>query len=177
MKTMWKGAIQLGLVSIPVRMYAATEEKTVRFHQLHAADHGRVRYDRVCEVCGEEVAFEDLVRGHEYAKGHYAVLSDDDLRAVPIPSNRAIEIAQFVDLAEVDPILHQRTYYLAPDEAGRKPYQPLRSVLEQTHNCVRLIEAYVNTAGGQGVEPAHVRRGIGHGQIDRNSSLDSGQWR
>jgi DNA end-binding protein Ku len=135
MKTMWKGAIQFGLVSIPVRMYTATEEKTVRFHQLHAADHGRVRYDRVCEACGEQVTFEDIVRGHEYAKGHYVVLSDDDLKAVPIRSNRAIEIEQFVDLAEVDPILYQRAYYLVPDEAGRKPYQLLRSVLVQTHKA------------------------------------------
>jgi len=135
MKTIWKGAIQFGLVSIPVRMYAATEEKTVRFHQLHAADHGRIRYDRVCEVCGEQVLFEDIIRGHEHTKGRYVVLGDDDLQAVPIRSNRAIEIAQFVDLAEVDPMLFQRTYYLVPDEAGRKPYELLRGVLLQTHKA------------------------------------------
>ena len=135
MKTMWKGAIQFGLVSIPVRMYTATEEKTLHFHQLHDADRGRVRYDRVCEVCGEQVAFEDILRGHEYAKGHYVVLSDEDLQAVPVRSNRAIEIAQFVDRAEIDPILHQRAYYLAPDEAGRKPYHLLRVVLAQTRKA------------------------------------------
>lgn len=132
MKTMWKGAIQFGLVSIPIRMYTATEEKSIHFHQLHDKDHGRIRYQRVCSLDGEEVPYEDIIRGFEIEKDRYVVLDDGELEAIPVASTRAIEIAQFVQIQDIDPIYFQKSYYLAPDEIGAKPYHLLRTVLQDT---------------------------------------------
>lgn len=131
MKTMWRGAISFGLVSIPIRVYTATEEKTLRFNQLHEKDHGRIRYNRVCAKCGEEVSYEDIVKGYEYEKDQYVILTDEDFDAVPVESTRTIDIAQFVDRSEIDPIYYKKTYYLGPEEAGVKAYQLLRDALEE----------------------------------------------
>ena len=131
-RTMWKGAISFGLVSIPVRLYPATEERALRFNQLHDADGGRVRYLRVCSACGEEVAFEHIVKGYEIEKDRYVQLTDGDLDAVPVESSRAIEILQFVELDEIDPILFKKSYYLVPEEVGVKPYALLRRAMADT---------------------------------------------
>jgi DNA end-binding protein Ku len=130
-KTMWRGAISFGLVSIPVRVYTATEEKTLRFNQLHEKDHGRIRYKRVCTVDGEEVPFDEIVKGYEYEKDRYVILTDEDFEAVPVESTRTIDIAQFVDRSEIDPIYYKKTYYLGPEEAGVKAYQLLRESLRE----------------------------------------------
>jgi DNA end-binding protein Ku len=126
---MWKGAISFGLVTIPIRLYPATEEKTLRFNQLHDEDHGRIRYKRVCEVDEEEVSFEHIVKGYEYEKGKYVVLENEDFDAVPVESSRAIDILQFVDLDEIDPIYFQKTYYLIPEETGLKAYTLMRQAM------------------------------------------------
>src|SRR5690349_6533211 len=97
-RAMWKGAISFGLVSIPVSVYPATEEKSLKFNQLHDEDMGRIRYKRVCAIDGEEVSFEHIVKGYEYEKDHYIVLDDEDFDAVPVESSRLIDIVQFVDL-------------------------------------------------------------------------------
>ena len=130
-RTMWKGAISFGLVSIPVRLYPATEEKTLRFNQLHDKDHGRIKYQRVCSICGQEVAYEHIVKGYEYEKGKYVVLEDEDFEAVPVQSSRAIDIVQFVALEEIDPIYFQKSYYLVPEETGIKPYNLLREAMSE----------------------------------------------
>src|SRR6266536_3164544 len=128
-RTMWKGAISFGLVTIPVGLYPATEEKTLRFNQLHDEDHGRIKYKRVCAVDGEEVPFDHIVKGYEYEKDKYVVLTDEDLAAVPVESSRAIDILQFVDLDDIDPIYFQKTYYLVPEETGLKAYALLREAM------------------------------------------------
>ena len=130
-RTMWKGAISFGLVSIPVKMYPATEEKTLRFNQLHDKDHGRIKYQRTCSVCGEEVAYEHIVKGYEYEKGKYVVMEDEDFDAVPVESSRAIDIVQFVDAEDIDPIYYQKSYYLVPDEVGLKAYTLLRRAMSE----------------------------------------------
>ena len=130
-RTMWKGAISFGLVSIPVRVFPSTEEKAVRFNQLHDADGGRIKMKRTCSVCGEEVAFENIVKGYETEKGHYVILTDDDFDAVPVESSRAIDIVQFVDLDEIDPIFFKKSYYLIPEETGVKAYGLLRKALSE----------------------------------------------
>ena len=130
-RSMWKGAISFGLVTIPVSVFPATEEKSLKFNQLHDEDMGRVRYKRVCEVDGEEVTFEHIVKGYEYEKDHYVVITDDDLDKVPVESSRAIDIVQFVDLDEIDPILFKKSYYLVPDETGAKAYALLRKALSE----------------------------------------------
>jgi DNA end-binding protein Ku len=128
---MWKGAISFGLVTIPVAVYPATEEKTLRFNQLHAKDEGRIRMKRVCSIDGEEVGYEDIVKGYEVEKDRYVVLTDEDLDAVPVESSRAIDIQQFVELEEIDPILFKKSYYLVPEETGAKAYALLRRALQE----------------------------------------------
>jgi DNA end-binding protein Ku len=128
---MWKGAISFGLVTIPVAVYPATEEKTLRFNQLHDEDGGRVRQKRVCEKDGEEVTFEHIVKGYEVEKDRYVVLTDDDFAQVPVASSRAIDIVRFVDLDEIDPVLFKKSYYLVPDETGAKAYALLREAMTQ----------------------------------------------
>jgi DNA end-binding protein Ku len=130
-RTIWKGAISFGLVSIPVGVYPSTEEKTLRFNQLHDKDHGRIKYLRVCSICAEEVPFEHIVKGYEYEKGKYVVMEDEDFEAVPIESSRAIDIIQFVDLEEIDPLYFQKSYYLVPDESGVKAYTLLRRAMQE----------------------------------------------
>jgi DNA end-binding protein Ku len=129
---MWKGAISFGLVSIPIRLYPATEEKGLKFNQLHDEDHGRIKYQRVCAIDGEEVPFEHIVKGYEYEKDKYVVLTDEDFDAVPVESSRAIDILQFVDLEEIDPMYYKKTYYLIPEEMGVKAYTLLREAMSQT---------------------------------------------
>jgi len=126
---MWKGAISFGLVTIPVRMYGATEEKNIKFNQLHAPDGGRIRYKRVCSVDGEEVGWDEIVKGFEYEKDHYVTVTDSELESLPVSSARAIEIERFVNEDEIDPIYFQRSYYLAPEVAGLKAYQLLREAM------------------------------------------------
>jgi DNA end-binding protein Ku len=130
-RSMWKGAISFGLVTIPVAVYPATEEKTLRFNQLHDEDMGRVRNKRVCEKCGQEITFEHIVKGYEYEKDHYTVMTDDDFDAVPLESSRAIDIVQFVDLEEIDPVYYKKSYYLIPDQTGAKAYSLLREAMSQ----------------------------------------------
>jgi len=128
---MWKGAISFGLVTIPVAVYPATEEKTLRFNQLHAEDGGRIRMKRTCSIDGEEVPYEEIAKGYEYEKDKYVVLTDEDFDAVPVESSRAIDIQQFVDIDEIDPTLYKKSYYLVPDETGAKAYALLREAMSQ----------------------------------------------
>jgi DNA end-binding protein Ku len=128
---MWKGAISFGLVTIPVSVYPATEERSLKFNQLHDEDMGRIRYKRVCDIDGEEVTYDHIVKGYEYEKDRYVVLTDEDLDAVPVESSRAIDIHQFVDLQEIDPVYYKKTYYLVPEETGAKAYALLRRALQE----------------------------------------------
>jgi DNA end-binding protein Ku len=129
MRTMWKGAISFGLVTIPVKMFSATDEKTVRFNQLHGTDGGRIRYRRTCSVDGEEVPYNEIVKGYEYEKDRYVILTDEDFEAIALPSSRAIEIQRFVESEEIDPIYFQRSYYLVPETTGVKAYALLREAM------------------------------------------------
>ncbi|HYT26370.1 MAG TPA: Ku protein [Actinomycetota bacterium] len=129
MKTMWKGAISFGLVTIPVKLYGATEEKSLRFNQLHASDGGRIRYKRVCALDGEEVEYSEIVKGYEYEKDHYVTLTDEELDSLPVPTAKAIEIERFVDIDQIDPIFFQKSYYVVPEGTGVKAYQLLREAM------------------------------------------------
>ena len=131
-RAMWKGAISFGLVTIPVSVYPATEEKTLRFNQLHDEDGGRIRMKRTCSIDGEEVSYEHIVKGYEYEKDRYVILTDDDFEAVPVESSRAIDIQQFVDLEEIDPMMYKKSYYLVPEETGAKAYALLREALNRS---------------------------------------------
>ena len=122
MRTLWKGSLSFGLVTIPVRMYPATDEKSVSFNQLRASDHSRIGYQRVAKADGEEVPYDQIVKGYEYEPDRYVVFEPDELDALKPASSRTVEILQFVPLEQIDPIYFQRSYYLAPEAAGAKAY-------------------------------------------------------
>ena len=130
--TIWKGAISFGLVTIPIRVYAATEERGVSLHQVHAADGGRIRYRRICELDGEEVPYRDIAKGYQLPDGDTIVLTDEDLADLPLVSSKTIEVLQFVDAEEIDPINFTRSYYLEADGPGGKPYLLMRESLGRT---------------------------------------------
>lgn len=131
MQTVWKGSISFGLVSIPVRLVAATEEKDVRFRQVHAADGGRIRYKRVCDTCGNEVAYADIAKGYELPGGDMVVLTDEDLADLPVSSSRVVDVLNFVPLEEIDPTALSRAYYAEPS-GDAKPYVLLRDVMDKS---------------------------------------------
>jgi DNA end-binding protein Ku len=132
MRSIWKGAISFGLVSIPVKLYSATEERDVSFHQVHREDGGRIRYKRVCQTDGEEVPYSDIAKGFELPSGEVVVLTDEDFADLPLSTSRAIDVLEFVPLEQVDPMYFSKSYYLEPDGAGAKPYVLLREALERS---------------------------------------------
>jgi DNA end-binding protein Ku len=131
-RAIWKGAVSFGLVNVPVRVYGATQEHDIRFHQVHRADGGRIRMRRICTVCGEEVAYDQLAKGYESPDGRVVVLSDDDFSGLPLATGREIDVLEFVPTDQVDAVLFDRTYYLEPEARATKPYVLLREALEAT---------------------------------------------
>jgi DNA end-binding protein Ku len=132
MRSIWKGSISFGLVSIAVKVYSATEEKDIAFHQVHRDDGGRIKYKRICSIDGEEVAYNDIAKGYELPDGDVVVLTDDDLAELPLTSSREIDVLQFVPLDQVDPIYFNKSYYLEPDARATKAYVLLRDTLEKS---------------------------------------------
>jgi DNA end-binding protein Ku len=129
-RPIWKGVITFGMVSIPVGMYAATESKDVSFNQLHKPCNSRIRQRRWCPVCQSDVTTDEIVKGYEYAKDQYVIVEDSDFESLPVPSKQTIELSAFVDAAEIDPIFHEKTYYIEPDQIGVKAYALLLKALE-----------------------------------------------
>lgn len=132
MRSIWKGAITFGLITIPVRLYSATDEKTVKFNMLHAEDGGRVKYQRVCSLDGEEVPWNEIVRGYEYEKDRYVTFTDEELDAAMGDMAKAIDVLHFVPFEQIDPIYFQRTYFVAPEATGVKAYKLLLQALEKS---------------------------------------------
>src|SRR4051812_41985996 len=129
MRAIWKGAVSFGLVSVPVKLYAATESHDVSFRQVHVKDGGRIKYQRVCSVDGEEVAYADIAKGYETEDGEMVVLTDEDLAELPTTSSREIAVEKFVPSEQIDPMLFEKSYYLEPEKSGAKPYALLRQAL------------------------------------------------
>ncbi|MEH0931057.1 non-homologous end joining protein Ku [Micromonospora sp. CPCC 205558] len=129
MRAIWKGAVSFGLVSIGVKLYSATEEKDIRFHQVHREDGGRIRYKRTCSVCGEEVTYDDIAKGYDIGGGEMVILTDEDFADLPLTSSRAIDVLEFVPAEQVDPILYNKAYFLEPEGTATKPYVLLRDAL------------------------------------------------
>ncbi|GAW92985.1 Ku protein [Calderihabitans maritimus] len=132
MRTIWKGAISFGLVNIPVKLYPATESKSIKFTYLHDRCKTPIKYKKVCPVCDREVGMEEIVKGYEYRKGEYIVLRDEDLEELPLNTIKTIDIIDFVNLEEIDPIYYQKSYFLAPGEYGVKAYRLLYEALKET---------------------------------------------
>jgi DNA end-binding protein Ku len=140
MRMVWRGTISFGLVTIPVRLYVATESKNVPSHQIHLSDGGRVQYKRVCSIDGAEVPYEEIGRGYESATGELVVLSDDDLSMLPAKTSRSIEVISFLPVQAVDPIQLDRSYYVEPEPQGTRAYRLLRDAL---HKMGRVAVARV----------------------------------
>ena len=130
-QSIWKGAISFGLVSIPVRLYSATEEKDISFRQVHRDDGGRIRYKRVCSVDGEEVPYGDIAKGYELPDGEMIILDDEDFANLPISSSRAVEVLSFVPAEQVDAVQLGKAYFCDPTGGDIKPYVLLRDSLEK----------------------------------------------
>ncbi|MBV9314281.1 MAG: Ku protein [Pseudonocardia sp.] len=133
MRAMWSGAVSFGLVSVPVKLYSATADHDIRFHQVHSADGGRIQYKRVCTVCGEEVDYADIVKGYELEDGELVMLTEADLNALPVSSSREIDVLEFVPADQIDPMLFDKSYYLEPETKAAKPYALLREALRETN--------------------------------------------
>lgn len=131
-RALWKGAVSFGMVSIPVKMYTATDEKDISFNQLHKTDHERIRYQRYCPADDEVVELSDIVKGYEIAPGQYVIMEQEDFDKVPVDTTRTIEITDFVPADQIDPIYYQKTYYLEPEKVAGKPFGLLREVLKDS---------------------------------------------
>jgi DNA end-binding protein Ku len=129
MRAIWKGAVSFGLVNVPVRLYSATENKDVSFRQVHAADGGRIKYQRVCSLDGELVTYADIAKGYETEDGEMVVLTDADFADLPATSSREISVTRFVPSEQIDPMLLEKCYYLEPDKSAEKAYALLREAL------------------------------------------------
>jgi DNA end-binding protein Ku len=129
MRAIWKGAVAFGLVNVPVKLYSATGQHDVGLHQVHLEDAGRVRYRKVCSICGKELSMAEIAKGYETADGSMVVLTDEDLADLPLATGREIDVLEFVPEEQVDPILLDRTYYLEPEKTAAKAYTLLREAL------------------------------------------------
>jgi DNA end-binding protein Ku len=130
MRAIWKGAVSFGLVSIAVKLYSATEEKDIRFHQVHRTDGGRIKYQRTCSIDGEVVSFDDIAKGYDIGGGEMVILTDEDFSELPLSTSRAIDVLEFVPADQIDPILFAKAYYLEPEGQAAKPYVLLRDALQ-----------------------------------------------
>jgi DNA end-binding protein Ku len=132
MRSIWKGSIAFGLVNVPVKVYSATEDHDLKFHQVHAKDNGRIRYKRVCETCGEVVEFSEISKAFASDDGQTVVITDEDLATLPEERSREIEVVEFVPAADIDPLMYDRSYFLEPDSKSSKSYVLLAKTLAET---------------------------------------------
>ena len=130
-RSIWTGVITFGMVSIPVRLFPATQDKDVSFHLLHKPDHSRIKFKRWCAAEDREVQTDELVRAYEVSKDQYVEITDEDLEELPLPAKHQIELSAFVRSDDIDPLYYEKSYYLEPEETGLKPYALLMKVLEQ----------------------------------------------
>jgi DNA end-binding protein Ku len=131
-RSIWKGAISFGLVTIPVKLFSATEEKDISFRQVHPEDGGRIKYKRVCEKCGKEIPYAEIAKGYELPDGRMVILEKEDFDNLPLTTTKAVEVVQFVAEDEVDPTYFDKTYFLEAEGPGTKPYVLLRDALTKS---------------------------------------------
>ena len=131
MRAVWKGAVTFGLVNVPVKLYSATEDHDVSLHQVHDADGGRIRYQRICEIDGKVVEYKNIDKAYDDGE-RTVIITDEDLKSMPAERSREIEVLEFVPSEQIDPIMFDRSYYLEPDSSSSKAYVLLRRTLEST---------------------------------------------
>jgi DNA end-binding protein Ku len=140
----WSGSINFGLVTIPVKLFTAVKSDELSFNLLHAKDEGRIKYERICSVDGKPVPWDEIVKGYEYEKGQYVVLTDDDFKKVNPEATQSVDILEFVELDKINPMYFDKPYYLEPTKQGRHAYALLRETLEQT-NRVAIARVVIRT--------------------------------
>ena len=143
-RAIWKGVISFGMVSIPIRLFPATESKDIGFRQLRRDTNTRVRMLRWDPVEEQEVPYEEIVKGYEYAKDRYVVIDDEDLEKLPLPTRHTIELTAFVEESEIDPVHYEKSYYLAPEDAGVKPYSLLIRAM-QAKGLIAIAKVAIRT--------------------------------
>jgi DNA end-binding protein Ku len=131
-RAIWSGSVSFGLVNVPVKLMTATSPKDVRFHQLHDADNGRISQKRVCSIDGEEVEYQHIVKGYDLGGGRYVVVEPEELEGIDVEATRTIDIEEFVDLVDIDPVYFEKSYYLVPDGRAEKPYALLVETMTRT---------------------------------------------
>jgi DNA end-binding protein Ku len=131
-RSIWNGSLSFGLVTIPVKLYGATEDHDISFHQVHAADGGRIHYQRICDICGEKVEFRDIAKAYDTDEGETVILTDEDFSTLPADRSREISVQEFVPADQIDPLLFDKSYYVEPAPAAAKAYVLLRRTLENT---------------------------------------------
>jgi DNA end-binding protein Ku len=157
MRSIWAGAISFGLVVIPVKLYAATEQRDVAFRQVHREDGGRIQYKRMCTIDGEEVPYADIAKGYELATGDVVVLTEDDLKDLPLASTHRIDVLHFAPGGQLDPILANKAYYLEPEPAGVRAYILFRDALQRSG---RVAVAKVAIRQREALAALRVRDGV-----------------
>jgi DNA end-binding protein Ku len=143
-RSIWTGAISFGLVNVPVKLYSAVSKKTVRFHQLHESDGVRIQQKRVCPADGEEVAWDDIVKGYEISPDRYVIVTPEELEALDPKKTKTIDIEEFVDLEEIDPLYYDHPYYLLPGQGAAKPYKLLADAMRDA-NKVAVARVVIRT--------------------------------
>ncbi|EDL66086.1 non-homologous end joining protein Ku [Bacillus sp. SG-1] len=134
MHTIWKGSISFGLVNIPIKLHAATEDKDIKLRSLHRECHTPIKYEKICPVCEKDLEYEDIVKGYEIAKGKFVVIEDEEIKELRDTSEeKAVEIVDFIKIEEIDPIYYNRSYFISPNEGGKKAYSLLRKALTESN--------------------------------------------
>src|SRR6476469_4758677 len=157
MRSIWKGTVSFGLVSIGVKLYSATEERDVSFHQVRRSDGARIRYKRVAETDGEEVPYSEIAKGYQLPSGDTVVLTDDDFKDLPLPTARVVDVLEFVPADQIDPIYYAKAYYLEPEKGAAKPYVLLREALEDSDQ-VALVKVAIRNR--EQLATLRVREGV-----------------
>src|ERR1700741_3234581 len=157
MRSIWAGAISFGMVVIPVKLYAATEQRDVAFRQVHRSDGGRIQFRRVCSVDGQEVPYSDVAKGYELPTGDVVVLTDEDLADLPLATAKRIDVLHFAPAGQLDPILTNKSYYLEPEPAGVRAYVLFRDALERSG---RVAVAKVAIRQREALAALRVRDGV-----------------
>ncbi|GAC1388989.1 MAG: Ku protein [Vulcanimicrobiaceae bacterium] len=140
----WTGAINFGLVTIPVKLFTAIRTNDLSFNLLHKNDEGRIKYERTCAECGKTVPWDEIVKGYEIEKGQYVILTDEDFKSVNIEATQSVDIVEFVDLDQISPMFFDKPYYLEPDKKGRHAYALLREALNDS-NKVAIARVVIRT--------------------------------
>lgn len=157
MRSIWKGAVSFGLVNIPVKLYPATEEKGIKFHFLHEECRTPIQYQRRCPTCEREVKNEEIVRGYEFEKGRHVIISGQDMEELAPETTRTIDIIDFVNLAEIDPVFFSKSYFLAPGDGGQKAYALLEKAMSDTG---RIAVAQFTLRTKESLAAVRVRDGV-----------------